>query len=130
MYGFFRKDMPFDLSQGYQYLLRSFLTLAQADGTTPCRNMRKPRQPGRKQEGGVATAIGKRGMEDAIEALARITSAVCQPDAGTRKNRTDSALASSQGNETQAATKGDALKLVRGKRVTDEEMQEQYEQVK
>ena len=130
MYGFFRKDMPFDLSQGYQYLLRSFLTIAQSNGTTPCRNMRKPRQPGRKQEGGVATAIGKRGMEDAIEALARITSAVCQPDAGTRKNRTDSALASSQGNETQAATKGDALKLVRGKRVTDEEMQEQYEQVK
>ena len=30
MYGFFRKDMPFDLSQGCQYLLRSFLTLAQA----------------------------------------------------------------------------------------------------
>ena len=123
--------MPFDLSQGCQYLLRSFLTIAQANGTTPCRNMRKPRQPGRKQEGGVATAIGKRGMENAIKALARIASAVCQPDAGTRKNRTDPALASSQGNETQAATKGDALKLVREKeRVTDEEMQEQYEQVK
>ena len=49
---------------------------------------------------------------------------------GPEKIRTDPALASSQGNETQAATKGDALKLVRGKRVTDEEMQEQYEQVK
>ena len=50
---------------------------------------------------------------------------------GPEKIRTDPALASSQGNETQAATKGDALKLVRGKeRVTDEEMQGQYEQVK
>ena len=50
---------------------------------------------------------------------------------GPEKIRTDPALASSQGNETQAATKGDALKLVREKeRVTDEEMQEQYEQVK
>ena len=75
----------------------------------------------------------KRKMADAIHRLAVLASKVCeQAELGTRnKHRTDPALASSQGNETQAATKGDALKLVREKeRVTDEEMQEQYEQVK